>query len=233
MSKNINKTKTKQKKTVKKAPYIGVFTLVFVGLVTVLASRYSDRLTLPTKESSAVVLPAAPSYTPILPIETQTPAPTPMPTEAPEPVAPVFNESKAFKPQPPLQGEILTPYSGQELVYSKTMSDWRTHSAIDILAPSGTNVCAVADGVIEGAYRDALMGETIVIAHEGGFKSIYQNLASTQMVTEGQTISAGQTIAVVGNTAPAELLEQTHLHFVITKDGTVVNPQDYLITPTE
>lgn len=232
----------KKQHSTKKLPYIGVITLVFVGFVSILSSHFFTKMTTPTENIETITLPAL-TLTDIAPLEPQptekqTPTPTLTTSErADEPVAeevmqavPVFGEGTPFTIIKPAEGEILTPFSDETLLYSKTLCDWRTHPAIDILAPSGTDVCAAADGVVEKIYCDPLMGETFVIAHGEQFKTIYQNLASTQMLSVGQRVTAGQVIAVVGNTAPAELLEKSHLHFAVTENDRFVNPDDYFVT---
>ena len=44
----------------------------------------------------------------------------------------------------------------------------------------------------------------------------------------GDSVSAGQTIGTVGDTAAAEAAQGPHLHFSVTKDGDVVDPDDFL-----
>ena len=62
----------------------------------------------------------------------------------------------------PVSGEVLRDYSGDELVYDRTMGDWRTHNGVDFLAADGALVCAVADGVIEDVYRDEYYGTCLL-----------------------------------------------------------------------
>lgn len=221
-----------KKKFSKKLPYIGVCTLIFVGFISILTGHFSTRLVLPSENTPTIMLPSPPpvsfSDTAPVPVPKETPAPPAMPSAEPASAMPVSAENELFQMQLPLEGDLLTPFSDSALLYSKTLSDWRTHPAIDILASSGTEVYAAADGVVEKAYKDTLMGETIVIAHNEQYKTLYQNLASTQMVKEGQAVKRGQVIAVVGNTAPAELLEKTHLHFALMQNDKPMNPYDYL-----
>ena len=41
----------------------------------------------------------------------------------------------------PLEGEVLTAFSMDELVYNPTLEDWRTHNGIDISAALGDKMC--------------------------------------------------------------------------------------------
>ena len=134
----------------------------------------------------------------------------------------VEKEAPTF--QFPLNGAILKPYSGNTLIFSKTMTDWRTHSGIDIAAEAGTDVCACADGIIEDIYTDERMGITIVIDHQNGIRSVYSNLSSGLLVEIGQSISRGEVISTVGNSALFEAADESHLHLEMTKDGALVDP---------
>ena len=128
----------------------------------------------------------------------------------------------------PVNGVIEVGFSIDELVYSKTMADWRTHSGIDIESEIGTKVHSVADGVVEDVYNDDMFGTTVVIKHSGGLCSIYSNLASQPTVSVGDFIAMGSVIGSVGDTAIAESGEVMHLHFGMMLDGKPVNPGEYL-----
>ncbi len=128
----------------------------------------------------------------------------------------------------PLQGELGMNFSGDELVFSRTMLDWRIHPGLDIRADVGTPVKAAADGVVTKVYNDDMMGFTVIILHPDGFETIYSNLQTGQLVEENQEVKLGDVIGGVGMTAACEINEPPHLHFEIKKDGMNVNPFDYL-----
>ena len=129
----------------------------------------------------------------------------------------------------PAKGNLLKPFSADELYYSKTLGDWRSHNGIDIEADQVAEVLAAADGVIEKAFCDAQMGYTIIIRHNDTYQTVYQNLASCEMVKPGQTVTQGQCIAAVGNSAKAELLDESHLHFALMANGNFQNPMEFII----
>lgn len=128
----------------------------------------------------------------------------------------------------PLAGEVENPYSMDQLIYNRTMADWRTHNGIDIASDIGTQVMAVSAGKVESIFTDDLYGTTVVIDHYGGLKSIYCNLAETPTVYVGDNISAGEVIGAVGDTAICETGEVAHLHFAMALDGQSVDPSEYL-----
>lgn len=124
----------------------------------------------------------------------------------------------------PASGEIISHHSGETLVYSKTLDDWRIHEGIDIKASLGSDVLAADDGIIEDVYNDDLMGITIVIDHQNGLKTIYSNLSSMSLVQKGKQIKCGDVISTIGDSAICETGEVGHLHFEVLEDEKQVDP---------
>lgn len=133
--------------------------------------------------------------------------------------------------QQPVSGAVLNDYSGDNLVYSKTMQDWRTHNGIDFAANEGDDVLAAADGTVEAITDNGMFGKTIIILHDGGIRSIYSNLAEDAAVAVGDNVLSGSVIGKVGNSAAAEVTENSHLHFEVSANEESVNPHDYLAVP--
>ena len=128
----------------------------------------------------------------------------------------------------PVAGPVTVPFSYDGLIYSKTMHDWRTHDGIDIEAPIGTKVKAVAQGSVLSVEHDDLLGTIVTIDHGDGLLSVYANLAAVPTVKAGDAVAMGSVIGSVGDTALGETGEVQHLHFAMTKDGTPVDPYRYI-----
>ena len=141
----------------------------------------------------------------------------------------VVNEAKAFMPQYPISGEIIKEFSDGVLVYSETLKDYRVHNGVDIKAVILEKVTAAEDGVIESVRNDALMGITVVIDHQNGVKTVYANLSSMDMVSEGEIVKKGEVINGAGDTALIETGQETHIHFEMIVEGKYVNPRDYIV----
>lgn len=146
--------------------------------------------------------------------------------ETTEVMAPKLSDD--FKIIMPVSGDILKEFSNDNLVYSATFGDYRTHNGIDIKTKRSEAVFSVADGVVENVYSDSLEGIVIEINHNNGFKSIYKNLSSDKMVKKGESVTEGQVISGVGETAIFEAKDEEHLHFEIKKDDVFVNPLEYV-----
>ena len=128
----------------------------------------------------------------------------------------------------PLKGEVLMAFSMDQLVYSPTLADWRTHDGVDISATPGATVLAATAGTVSSVEDHPLMGTTVVIEHEGGYTTTYANLQAKPTVQPGDLVTAGQIIGAVGTTASAEAAQSPHLHFSVARDGEAVDPGEFL-----
>ncbi len=231
------KEQTNEKKMhAKKLSYIAVSVMAVMGVAGSIITFRMLQANLSKLGDAPVALPTAP---PVLSVpllsesalaEEQKPEHTPTQAPPEEEVVEtgLFKQPEVLEIIMPAEGEILVPYSMEKLIKSKTLGDWRVHHGIDIKTEPGAKVLAAQDGVVEETYEDALMGHTIVLSHGERFQTIYQNLASTQMVQAGQSVTKGECIAVVGNSAASELLEDTHLHFAVKENGVYQNPEAFL-----
>ena len=180
------------------------------------------------------VLEATPSPTPAL-----TPAPalqaTPEPETSPVPeseaplIAETGEEDAAEASSSsllfcPVEGEVIRGFAGDALVYSKTLDQWTSHDGVDITAPEGSPVLAVADGVVTRCENDTMMGYTLALSHDGGRESVYANLDELPDFAVGESLKAGTELGAVGSTAIAESAEEAHLHFELWEDGVPIDP---------
>lgn len=128
----------------------------------------------------------------------------------------------------PVEGEVLQPFSGGELVKSETTGTWQTHNGTDIMAEEGTPVCAADNGTVTLVTKDPLWGICVEIDHGSGIVSRYCSLSPSLSVQEGSAVESGQTIGSVGNTADAECKQESHLHFEVLKNGVYIDPVSFL-----
>jgi len=128
----------------------------------------------------------------------------------------------------PLEGDVVTAFSVDALVYNPTLADWRIHDGVDISAEAGSSVLAVAAGTVIAVENDPLMGVSVTLSHEDGFHTTYANLQQEVPVRAGDAVSAGQIIGAVGNTAAAEASQPPHLHFSVTQNGDAIDPEKFL-----
>lgn len=154
---------------------------------------------------------------------TAVPAPAAPDTARTQPV-PAPAASAATVPASASDG-LLIPVQGVtrdqlQDTFTDARSQGRRHDAIDILAPAGTPVLAVADGSVEKLFDSERGGLTVYQFEPGGRYAYYY--AHLQRYADGlaekQAIRRGQVIGYVGSTGNADP-GAPHLHFEIHRLG--------------
>lgn len=128
----------------------------------------------------------------------------------------------------PTDGEIIGEFANENLIYSETLKEWITHTAIDIKADKTSVIKSAADGIVRSIVNDPRYGLTVIVEHDDGYETVYSNLLTAEFVVEGEEIKQGQTIGTAGNTASFESNMECHLHFELLKNGEYLNPAIYL-----
>ena len=146
-------------------------------------------------------------------------APLPAPTPTVTVSAPVFVR--------PVAGAVITPFSGDELLFQPTFGDWRVHSGTDFAAEAGENVLALTDGTVQDVFEDGLYGSCVTLSHDADLTSTYRGLTDVR-VSAGQAVTAGETLGAVAETIDAEAALGTHLHVEAARAGTPVNVLELL-----
>ena len=95
-----------------------------------------------------------------------------------------------------------------------------THPGIDVAVPVGTPIRASGGGTVEAAGTDPDYGLFVLLRHPDGFQTMYGH-ASRLVVHEGDAVTAGQVIALSGNTGRSTA---PHLHFEVRRDGRSLDP---------
>ena len=98
------------------------------------------------------------------------------------------------------------------------------HYGTDFAANSGTAVCAFAAGTVLAAGIFFFLLMLVKRCHADGYTTLYGH-CSKLLVRAGETVTAGQEIALVGATGKAT---GPHLHFELMHDGYYCNPEFYL-----
>ncbi|HEY8394464.1 MAG TPA: peptidoglycan DD-metalloendopeptidase family protein [Thermaerobacter sp.] len=117
-------------------------------------------------------------------------------------------------------GKTLTGFGWQ---YSETMGDWRWHPGVDLSAGKGATVAAAADGRVASVRQDEERGLTVIIEHDGDYRTVYASLAEAR-VKVGDTVRRDQVIGRAGDSARVELGHGVHVHFEIWRGDEAVDP---------
>jgi len=98
------------------------------------------------------------------------------------------------------------------------------HKGIDFAGKEGSNVIAVAGGVVTYIGSRAGYGETVEISHGDGFLTRYAHNKSL-LVEPGDVVRKGEPIALMGTTGRST---GPHVHFEVYKHGRAVDPSSYI-----
>jgi len=98
------------------------------------------------------------------------------------------------------------------------------HNGMDLACPTGTQIHAALDGTVIIAKNQGSYGNYVKIDHGDGLQTLYAH-NSRLLVKEGQTVRAGDVIALSGSTGRST---GPHCHFEVWLNGSRTQPRDYL-----
>ena len=117
---------------------------------------------------------------------------------------------------------LVSPVRGRISAHFNALED---HLGTDIIAPKNSPIVAVNDGVVINSAWTLETGNTISVQHADNIISVYKH-NSALLKSEGDYVTAGEAIAIIGNTG-----EQTtgpHLHFELWYQGTPLDPVQFI-----
>jgi murein DD-endopeptidase MepM/ murein hydrolase activator NlpD len=98
------------------------------------------------------------------------------------------------------------------------------HKGIDIAAKHGTDIVAMADGIVIFSGWKGGYGKIVEVRHANGLETRYAH-NSANLAKEGDMVRKGQVIAKLGSTGRST---GPHVHFEVRRNGEAVNPMQYL-----
>ncbi len=100
------------------------------------------------------------------------------------------------------------------------------HFGVDIVSSPNEPILATLSGTVIASTWTINTGFVIEIQHDNNIVSFYKH-NSALLKQVGDIVTAGETIAIIGNTG--ELSTGPHLHFELWYNGTPLNPEDYIV----
>lgn len=127
----------------------------------------------------------------------------------------------------PVRGTVLVDYNMNETVYYPTLDQYRVSPAISLQAVEDAPVYAAADGQVLSITQDACTGTTVTMELGNGYQAVYGQLKDLT-VAEGDTVKEGEVIGNISAPTKYYSVEGPNLYFAMRKDGTPVDPFEYL-----
>ena len=103
------------------------------------------------------------------------------------------------------------------------------HLGVDMRASAGTPIYPLAPGVVTNIGTTPVGGLFVNIDHDDGVKTYYAH-CSTIKVQKGDKVGYNTQIAIVGDSGNAKGTFP-HLHFQVSKNGEIQNPDQYFTVP--
>lgn len=122
----------------------------------------------------------------------------------------------------PVQSGFISSYFGDRVDPFTGRQEF--HKGVDFAGTAGEPVVAVAAGVVTWAGPRTDYGNLVEINHGKGYVTRYAHNERV-LVSQGQTVTRGQEIAVMGSTGRST---GPHVHFEVLHDGTPVNPVKFI-----
>ena len=139
---------------------------------------------------------------------------------------------------------ILRPYTSENITIGKNYYDYKApedeqknsiiyhentylqNTGIDYIQNDVFDVVSILDGEVIEVEDKELLGKSVTIRHNNEIISVYQSLSQTS-VKKGDKVVSGQ---VIGKSGTCELNKDlgNHLHFELTVNGVLVDPENYL-----
>lgn len=142
-------------------------------------------------------------------------------------IAEGFSEGSLLSLKWPVEGEVLLPFSMDRSVYFKTLAQYQYNPAMLISASEGTEVFAAAAGTVTDVGKTNEYGHYVTMDIGDGFMITYGQLFD--ITTEvGESLEAGERIAMVAYPTGNYLEEGDNLYLKLTQDEVPVNPELYL-----
>ena len=111
-------------------------------------------------------------------------------------------------------GERADPFDGREAF----------HKGVDFAGVPGSNVTAVAAGIVTWAGERSGYGKLVEINHGDGFVTRYAHNERT-LVNVGETVKRGEPVALMGSTGHST---GPHVHFEVLRNGRQVDPLSFV-----
>ena len=136
---------------------------------------------------------------------------------------------KALLRYPVKFSRISSRYSGRR--FHPVLKRWKAHRGTDFVAPIGTPIRSVGDGIILEARYHQFNGNYVKVKHNGNYITGYLHMLKiASVIRPGTNVKQGQVIGYVGNTG---LANGNHVCFRFWKNGVQIDAMKVHLPPSE
>lgn len=121
----------------------------------------------------------------------------------------------------PGEGRWIQSYS-EAPIWSETLCQWETHTAVDYAMQTGAPVCAPSDGIVTGIDIDPLLGGIVSMETDSGIHLRYASMNVLKTLQSGDKISQGEIIGYA-DTCPIEAELGAHIHIQCSREDQPLN----------
>ncbi len=162
-------------------------------------------------------VPSAPSEAPTTPARPVPAAASPTTAPAPPPATESAPHSPENRNIHRTSASVSSPFGWRRDPFDGSL---RFHHGVDLPAPEGTAVVAVAPGEVVSAERRPGFGLEVLVRHAEGWITRYAHLSGAD-VRPGQKVERGALLGKVGSSGRST---GPHLHFEAAREGRAVDP---------
>ena len=127
----------------------------------------------------------------------------------------------------PASGAVLINYSMDQTVFFSTLEQYKYNPALIIGGEVGETIAASAAGIVMNIEESAQTGTTVTLDMGNGYAAVYGELADVSLAV-GDYVGTGETLGTLNEPTKYYTVEGPNLYFAVTKDGTPVNPLDFM-----
>lgn len=127
----------------------------------------------------------------------------------------------------PASGAVLIGYSMDQTVFFSTLEQYKYNPALIIGGEVGETISASAAGIVTNIEDTAQTGTTVTLDMGNGYSAVYGQLTDVPL-SVGDYVASGETVGILNEPAKYYSVEGPNLYFEILKDGTPVDPMNFM-----
>lgn len=127
----------------------------------------------------------------------------------------------------PASGAVIMGYSMDQTVFFQTLEQYKYNPAMIIGGEVGETINASAAGIVTNIEETAQTGTTVSLDMGNGYTAVYGQLTDVPLAV-GDYVNAGEMVGNLNEPTKYYSIEGPNLYFQILKDGTPVDPMNFM-----